>query len=71
MSKPAIHKNRIIKLIERLRYELSLVYEEHHVEFPNKDMHEIEIDINVVLQEVERVNFISKSNERKQNGRTD
>jgi hypothetical protein len=58
MSRPNIHKKKITNLLERLRYEMSLVYEEHHVEFPNKDMHEIEIDINEVVQEIERVEFV-------------
>lgn len=69
MSRPNIHKKRITKLLERLRYELSLVYEEHHVQFPNKDMHEIELDINKVIQEVERVEFTKLKGAK--NGRTD
>ena len=62
---PNTHKKRIAKLLERLRYELSLVYEEHHVEFPNKDMHEMELDINKVIQEVERVEFVKKKGAKK------
>lgn len=64
--KPSNHKKRILKLLMKLRAEICMVYEEHHVKFPEKDIHEIELDIHKITQEIERTNFI----ERKKDGRT-
>jgi hypothetical protein len=61
MSRPHVHKRRLKNLLERLRYELSIVYQEHHIKYPNKDMHEVELNINDVLREIERVEFVPKN----------
>jgi len=58
MSRPHIHKRRILKLTSKLREEVSLLFEEHHVEFPNKDMHEVELVMNDFCMEIERVALV-------------
>jgi hypothetical protein len=55
MSRPRVHKNRILRLVTKLREEVSILYEEHHVEFPNKDINGLELDMNDLCREIERM----------------
>jgi hypothetical protein len=61
MSRPRTHQRRILKLLTKLREEISLLYEEHHVEFPNKDIHDIELDVHDLTMDIERAELLKHS----------
>jgi hypothetical protein len=56
--RPRVHQKRILSLLAKLRAEVSLLHEEHHIPFPNEDMHEIEIKIHDLTMDIERAEFI-------------
>jgi len=60
MSRAKVHKKRLLRLITQLREEVCKLYEEHHVVFPNKSMHELELDIYELMKEIERTELVNE-----------
>jgi len=54
MSRPHVHKNRLLKYMTKVREEISIIEEHKHIEFPYKSLNEVEIDIHKLTQEIER-----------------
>jgi len=52
---PQRHVNRLLKLMTMLREEVSKLVEEGHIKYPYKSLHEVELDIHDLTQEIERV----------------
>ena len=52
--KPGRHKNRILSLMTQLRAEVSVLVEHKHIEYPYKNLNEVELDMHDLVQEIER-----------------
>ena len=57
--KPDRHKNQILKLTALLRDEIMLAFEHGHIKWPMKSLHEVELDMDSLLREIERTNFVN------------
>jgi len=55
---PNRHKKKLLRLMTKLRYEVSRLQEEKHIKYPYKNLHEVEIDIHDLTQEIERMELI-------------
>jgi len=51
---PKHHKNRLLKLMTVLRAEVGVLVEHKHIKYPYKNLHEVELDIHDLAQEIER-----------------
>jgi len=56
--KPERHKKEILKLIVLLRDAVMLSFEHGHIKWPPKSLHEVELDIDGLLREIERIEFL-------------
>ena len=57
---PQRHVNRLLKLMTMLREEVSKLVEEKHIEYPYKNLHEVELDIHDLTKEIERTELVPK-----------
>ena len=55
---PKHHKNRLLKLMTVLRAEFGVLVEHKHINYPYKNLHEVELDIHDLAQEIERKELI-------------
>ena len=55
---PKHHKNRLLKLMTVLRAEVGVLVEHKHIKYLYKNLHEVELDIHDLAQEIERKELI-------------
>ena len=56
--KPKHHKNRLLKLMTILRAEVCVLVEHGHIKWPYKSLHEVELDMHDLAQEIERKELV-------------
>ena len=52
---PKNHKKRLLKLIVKLREEVCKLLEDKHIDYPYKNLNEVELDIHHLTQEIEKM----------------
>ena len=55
MSRPKVHKARLLKLMTQLRDEVSVIVEHKHIKYPYTSLNEVELNIHDLTKEIERV----------------
>jgi len=55
---PKRHKNRLLRLMTKLRNEVSRLQEEKHITYPFKALHEVELDMHDLTVEIERTELV-------------
>jgi len=55
---PKRHKNRLLKLMTKLREEVCVLVEHKHIKYPYKNLHEVELDIHDLTKEIERTELV-------------
>ena len=58
MSRPDAHKKRLLKYITKIMEEVCQLRKENHIDYLNKSLHELELDIHSLIQEIERKEFL-------------
>ena len=54
MSRPAVHKRRLLKYLTNMMQESSKLLEEKHIENIFVNQHDVELIINDLIREIER-----------------
>ena len=55
---PNRHKKKLLRLMTKIRNEVSRMTEEQHIKYPYKNLQEVEIDIHDLTQEIERMELM-------------
>lgn len=58
MSRPAVHKRRLLKYLTNIMQESSKLWEENHIEDTLINQHNVELVINDLIREIERKEFV-------------
>jgi len=56
--KPKRHKTKLLKLLESLKNEVCSLLEDGHLQYPYKQLPEVEHDIDNLVQEIDRTGLV-------------
>ena len=51
---PKRHKTRLLKILEQLKNEACSLLEDKHLKYPYKSLEEVELDIDHLVQDIEK-----------------